>query len=60
MKERLDNFDVSIGDDDGLTEERIARFETIQKQTTNIQLHAERRCRNTMKPDLNCSDKVTF
>ena len=59
-KERLDDLDVNIGDDDRLTEEQIKRFETIHKQTTEIQLHKERKCRNTIKPNLDFSDKVTF
>ena len=60
LKERLDDLDVNIGDNDRLTEEQIRRFETIHKQTTEIQLHAERKCRNILKPNLNFSDKVAF
>ena len=36
LKERLDELDIAIGDEDRLTKEQTERFETIHKQTTNF------------------------
>ena len=60
MKERLDKLGIDIGDKDTLTKEQTERFETIHKQTTEIQLHAERKCRKILKPDLDFSEEVNF
>ena len=41
LRERLDQLDVEIGNE-APNEEQIARFEVIDKQTAEIQLHAEK------------------
>ena len=48
----MDELDIAIGDVERLTKEQTEQFETMHKQTTEIQLHAERKCRKIIKPDL--------
>ena len=60
LNERLDALDLEIGEKETLTKEQIQRFETIHMQTTEIQLHAKRKCRKILKPDLDFSNKVNF
>ena len=38
QKERLNDLNVDIGDDNRLTEDQISQFETIDKHTTKIKL----------------------
>ena len=60
LKERLDELEIDIGEEGKLTEEQIQRFKTIHKQTKEVQLHAKRKCRRIIKPNLDFSDKVAF
>ena len=60
LRERLEKLDLAIGDEERLTKEQIEQFETIHKQTTEIQLHADRKCRKIIKPDLDFSEEVNF
>ena len=56
----MEKLDLAIGDEERLTKEQTEQFETIHEQTTEIQLHAERKCRKIIKPDLDFSEEVNF
>ena len=43
LRERLEKLDLEIGDEGRLTKEQTEQFETIHKQITEIQFHAERK-----------------
>ena len=60
LRERLETLEIAIGDEERLTKEQTEQFETIHKQTTEIQFHAERKCRKIIKPDLDFSEEVNF
>ena len=59
LKERLDQLDVDMGND-APTKEQIHRADMIFAQIAEIQLHAERKCRKILKPDLDFSSEVRF
>ena len=56
----MKTLELAIGDVERLTKDQTEQFETIHKQTTEIQLHAERKCRKIIKPDLDFSEEVNF
>ena len=59
LKERLDQLDVDMGNE-APTKEQIQRADGIFAQIAEIQLHAERKCRKILKPDLDFSSEVRF
>ena len=58
LRERLEKLDLAKGDEERLTKEQTEQFETIHKQTTEIQLHVERKSSKIIKPDLDFSEEV--
>ena len=56
----MEKLNLEICDEERLTKEQTEQFKTIHKQTTEIQIHAERKCRKIIKPDLDFSEEVNF
>ena len=59
LRERLDELDMEMGND-APTRDQICRADIIFEQIAEIQLHAERKCRKILKPDLEFSSEIKF
>ena len=59
LRERLDELDVEMGND-ASTRDQICRADIIFEQIAEIQLHAKRKCRKILKPDLEFSSEIKF
>ena len=60
LREKLIQLNLEIENDDSPTTDQIYRTEVIHLQTTEIMLHAERKCRRILKTDLDFSNEVKF